>query len=368
MTASAILTGPQLHLPRERQGDDFETFAGSVLNDFLSAISGMAEQDELDASIKEELPKMTLLCTSLKDVLRIYLAGNTYAAYQRFVDSLPPILGDLQKLEYGGDPKARPLVTYRMRTHAMHPLRRQDIFHLPFELRHKATTGRYSLPGVPMLYLGGTVYICWEEMGRPLVDDIVVSAFWTPAGVNPRILNFGFRPAYVGGVVQDKHVVPAFVTSYCVCWPLMALCSIKAKRRDEPFVPEYVLPQMLLQWLIATKGTGGFDGIRYFSCHVDHHSGKPQHPMCSFVFPPKQYPATGLCPVLQAMFDWTSPLPWQEIAARPPPIDSECYRRFQFAPYPGTTEDYGSTAFGEVEARLNQLALDNDPTILPRAR
>ena len=180
-----------------------------------------------------------------------------------------------------------------------------------------------------MLYLGGSVYICWEEMGRPPFDEIQVSAFWANDGINLTLLDFGCRPSWLSRFVHDPNGMTQpmreFVTSYCLCWPLMALCSIKAKRRDKPFVPEYLLPQMLLQWLTVTNE---FDGIRYFSCHVDRETDGPRH-MCNFVFPPKKYPTSGFCPDLQAMFGMTDPLPWRMLAAaRPPGIDARCYPNF----------------------------------------
>lgn len=369
MTALAILTSPQLAIPKDRQVDDYEAFAGGVLDEFLNTIRGMAGQDRLADSIKAELPKMTALSTSLKDVLHIYFAGNTYEAYQRFVGLLPPILADLRKLMSAPGGVADLHVMYRIRKSSLQQLRPQDIFHLPFELRHEATMKRYSVPGIPMLYLGGSLYICWEEMGRPSFDEIQISAFWTRDGVTPKLLDFGYRPSWLSQFVHNPsgmaRPMQEFVTSYCVVWPLMAMCSIKAMRAGKPFVPEYVFPQMVLQWLTVTHE---FDGIRYWSCHMDRDTDAPSH-MCNFVFPPKQCPASGLSPDLEAMFDWTAPLPWQMLdAVRPPSIDPKCYPSFSFALYPGAVSDYRRTAFGEVQARLNQAVVHKHPSILRRAQ
>ena len=298
---------------------------------------------------------MTKLCEDLEGVLGVYLGGRTYEAYQWFEASLKPILVDLERLMVPPGWVGRRLVVYRIRRTTRQRLRRQDIFHLPFELRHKATMKRYSVPGVPMLYLGGCVYICWKEMGSPRFDEIQVSAFGTRKDASPRILNFGFRPGYIGRLVKDannmrQQGMREFVTSYCVCWPLMALCSIKAKRRDKPFVPEYVLPQMVLQWLTARKELAG---IRYFSCNWDHDTGEPYH-MCNCVFPPKEFPVAGLCRDLQTLFDWTSPLPWRElVAATPSPIDmTECPDVDIKLPHRIIT-NYRSTVCGRVEACLH---------------
>ena len=226
---------------------------------------------------------------------------------------------------------------------------------------------RYSVPGVPMLYLGGSVYICWEEMGRPPFDQIQLSAFWTKDGIQPKLLDFGHRPCWLLRFVQDPSRMQAdlleFVVSYLVCWPLLAVSSIKARYRDDPFVPEYILPQMILQWISAT---GDFDGIRYFSCHVDMDLDGPRH-TCNFVFPPKSYPAAGQCSELLKMFDWTAPLPWQLLdAAQPSIIHGQCFANFQFVLYPGADDNYADTKFGQIQSQLNELAVLKHEAILKR--
>ena len=51
------------------------------------------------------------------------------------------------------------------------------MFHIPFNKRGKVETQRYSAPGYPCLYLGSSVNACWEELGQPRFDDMMVSRF-----------------------------------------------------------------------------------------------------------------------------------------------------------------------------------------------
>lgn len=39
-----------------------------------------------------------------------------------------------------------------------------EMFHIPLNKRRMVTTQRYSTPGYPCLYLGKSIYTCWEEM------------------------------------------------------------------------------------------------------------------------------------------------------------------------------------------------------------
>jgi hypothetical protein len=66
---------------------------------------------------------------------------------------------------------------YRARFSRGGRMKRQDLFHNPFENRHAVATSRYSIPGLPALYLGDSVYVCWEEFNQPPLRDLYFSQF-----------------------------------------------------------------------------------------------------------------------------------------------------------------------------------------------
>lgn len=43
----------------------------------------------------------------------------------------------------------------------------EEMFHIPFQYNHIVANERFSMSGFPSLYLGSSVYVCWEEMRRP---------------------------------------------------------------------------------------------------------------------------------------------------------------------------------------------------------
>ena len=45
--------------------------------------------------------------------------------------------------------------------------KREEMLHIPFSKRSLVKSGRFSIPGLPCLYLGTTSYVCWLELGRP---------------------------------------------------------------------------------------------------------------------------------------------------------------------------------------------------------
>ena len=51
------------------------------------------------------------------------------------------------------------------------------MFHIPFEKNYLIKNERFSISGFPSFYLGKSVYVCWEEMGRPDFDQANVAVF-----------------------------------------------------------------------------------------------------------------------------------------------------------------------------------------------
>ena len=54
-----------------------------------------------------------------------------------------------------------------------------------------------------------------------------------------------------------------YLLKYICTYPLRAACSVIVEHPGSSFIEEYVIPQLLLQWVINDDD---FDGIRYESC------------------------------------------------------------------------------------------------------
>ena len=62
---------------------------------------------------------------------------------------------------------------------------------------------------------------------------------------------------------NDIEQVRNYLLKYIYTYPLRAACSLVVKHPDGKFIEEYIIPQLLLQWVINDED---FDGIRYESC------------------------------------------------------------------------------------------------------
>lgn len=50
-----------------------------------------------------------------------------------------------------------------------------SMYHIPFNMRSSVGSQRFSIPGLPCLYLGKSVYTCWMELKQPADSEFYVS-------------------------------------------------------------------------------------------------------------------------------------------------------------------------------------------------
>lgn len=112
----------------------------------------------------------------LNETIRLQYLGLHSRAYNKFRELLigkSQIIGVLQPELINMGPSF-----YRMRAFTDRiGISYRDMFHIPLDKRGIVKTQRYSILGYPCLYLGCSVYACWEEMRRPPLDTCMVSRF-----------------------------------------------------------------------------------------------------------------------------------------------------------------------------------------------
>jgi hypothetical protein len=202
-----------------------------------------------------------------------------------------------------------------------------------------------------MLYLGGSVYVCWEELARPPFHEIQVAAFALKPGMQVKILDFGHHAHWLTGDVA----LPAkadYLAANIACWPIIAACSVNTPHRGSEFIPEYIIPQMILQWIRTRRD---LSGIRYFSTQPDLGFDLPG-PVCNYVFPPRTTPTQGFCQELRNMFIMTDPVAWQILEAVNVEIVSHTQNyTTDWSPYPGAERMYGLSRFGDIERKMDRV-------------
>lgn len=116
----------------------------------------------------------------------------------------------------------------------------KDLFHVPFNKRGSVTTKRYSLPGYPCLYLGKSIYVCWEEMRRPALSDFATSAIKAQ-------MDFFLLDLRLQKEMYSEENCRIFLRML----PIILACSLKVANEYDNFKPEYILPQLLLHIIVV---------------------------------------------------------------------------------------------------------------------
>jgi hypothetical protein len=182
--------------------------------------------------------------------------------------------------------------------------------------------------------------------------------FRPQAGARLTYLDFGYRPALIGAMIDANQAVcqvrsdmADFAVAQAICWPLLAACSIRRRHGDSPFIAEYVVPQLVLQWITHSNV---HDGIRYFSVNLDAYIDSPAM-ACNYVFPAKQFAAQGHCATLRAKFEMSPPLSWQIVERMGQPDGIPAGMPFHgpsvIPLVAGVPIRYIHTPFGQIEAK-----------------
>lgn len=188
-------------------------------------------------------------------------------------------------------------IFYRMRVcNLRKEIKRNELFHIPFEKIRQIKTQRYSSPGYPCLYLGKSLYGCWEEMLRPDTESTLFSVFKTTQPfkvVDMRIPTF-----------QEFLANAEF---YLKFFPVIIASTIPVINGDDIFKPEYLLPQMILEWVIEKRKEINAIGVYYTSAFKNSEFYKLDHEWDNLVLPVQKTSEKGICKELAMLFTMTKP-------------------------------------------------------------
>lgn len=161
-------------------------------------------------------------------------------------------------------------------------LQSKDMFHIPFNLRGRISTQRFSMPGVPCLYLATTTYGAWIELGRPDCEMFFASAFKIPNDL--KILNLCISQMFINGSASlaDENEIKELET-YIEIYPLILATSFRILELDRKFKSEYIISQLVMQ---AARELG-IDGVAYLSKKTEDYYAYPQAVNLAILVPDK---------------------------------------------------------------------------------
>ena len=287
------------------------------------------------------------ICDVIIDIITDYLAGFPAQAYEKFQRLMKEKYYDSLNT-YDKIFEARnnlKLDLYRIVSVEDNvPYERKRIFHTPYNMRSKIGTNRYSIAGYPSLYLATSLELCKEELHvNPYEKYSLAGRFEIDynSNVQIKVIEFGVKPQdivayyysremYGDEVLNENSIVDfkdslrfellkgsniftnqPFFEQYIIWYPLIATCSYIRCNKKDPFAVEYIIPQMLLQWIrmknrdMKNENYNELIGIRYFSCASMLASEKG----FNYVFPTAGREGNNYyCSLLKKCFKLTNPV------------------------------------------------------------
>lgn len=367
MDLLTLLREPYFHLPLRWEG--YESIVDCLNDNLGKYIAGLknlhSSSDESLAIIVEKalesISRIDEFRLAIPDIVDHAFRGLPSEAFNRFSEQIEEFEDEFRfqasylKMNWSLD------FYFRVRRTLDPKLTTEEIFHVPFEKRHLTSTQRFSIPGLPCLYMADSLYICWEEMGRPPFHELHAAAFWEHND-KPNVLDLYFRPHLLAELIDKNSInieepsVQRWISNLLVLYPIIASCSIAVRYNESPYRCEYLLPQLLLQWI---RKSAEFDGIRYASTRI---KGSSWRGTSNYVFPAVHSFDRGFCSRLQELFGSTEPIGWQLLAATScsPATPEESALRLKgsyfYEFHEGRPEWYADTQFGRIENMLRMRA------------
>lgn len=230
-------------------------------------------QDKMTDSDYQALDKIN---ESIISAIKSYLKGKSGEAYNKIKEILSCSSLSCDEMVYKLNNKN---ALIRMRKSAIPFYKREDLFHIPFSERHRVSKQRYSIDGLPCLYLAGCAYTAWLELGRPSFNELWASAFRATKDIPV------FDLCYRLDEIIDKEVQLSNVTkTKLLFYPFVLATSYRTKYPFSPFHEEYIISNILLQWVMENKK---FTGIRYLSTKIEKCDKEKLWMTANIVLPPK---------------------------------------------------------------------------------
>lgn len=358
-----------LDLPKKCDIDHFPTFVSAVLSEYFLWLS--TEGRNLPVDSYSLLPHVKQLSKSISDSINVYYSGSIIDAYNilevGLKDAKDFLISEITPL-YDKNQSF-----YRIRFGNSIAYSPENMFHIPFELRENAHQGRYSIAGIPCLYLADSVYTCWLELNKPPIEKCQISRFELVKS-DFKFIDFSWYPKRFFTIISsnlayakkqgDIQYFKQRLRSYLVTWPLLFACSVIAKEENTPFKPQYIISQLLMQWV---KKYEGVDGIKYFSSKMPLSEAEINSTFNNLALPVKTNKAKGLCDELSKEFKATEAINLENILKREPRFKTKFDPRAAFQSITSTgvaiskigkgeeREAYITTIFGKLEIELSKM-------------
>ena len=242
----------------EKDGDYYEDLKAKYRK--LIQVSKDAGADDISLKIIKKYSE------KVKEAVRLYYNGNISKSHNIIRNLVKDCADNELAVSTLVNSNAFPgikgteIQLFRARvSDSVHTYKVSEMLHLPFYMRGRTGNYRFSIPGIPSLYLGNSSYACWLELGRPAEHKFNVA---------PVILDGSQKIFNLAVMSRNWFSLNELEEEDVHCWLklfiLMMATSYTVREENRTFKSEYIVSQSIM---LACKELG-YDGVAYFSKRV----------------------------------------------------------------------------------------------------
>lgn len=268
--SSRYILNPDLSLP-QRNANDYPRRLHKLVKTYCDNInSGCKKLSGIDARKYDKIRQSAeLQLDEILRVLNVYHIGQPAKAFKIFsnmIDKVEKNAGGFPTLY--DNPTLAETNTNLFRMRVIDDSRQyspRELFHVPSHLRSLISSCRYSIAGYPSLYLTDSLSLAKREIdsGSHAIAARFSLVYKTDYN---RILDFGIRPDDFNFSDDSEDLTKLsddYIDKYLHWYPLIAACSfVRANSHQKKFHDEYVIPQLLMQWLREQGVPPAHSGVR----------------------------------------------------------------------------------------------------------
>lgn len=332
-------------LSLERENKSYRTFLSDLLGGYEEAVHDLeVDSESLGISFDTLCEQIHRLCLSILECIDMYSHAQVDGSIQLMKDILNDESFRIYQVEEGSNWYRSRLVCGKERVY-----KANQMFHVPFEMVRKIGNARYSISGYPCLYLSNTVWGCWEELGEPALEDFCTSLLKPKRKIELLDLRL---PS-----ISEK----ADLAKILYTLPLVIACSIEVQYTEDPFKPEYVIPQIVMLALVENPR---FMGCIFTSSKTTPNFEWPDDLLWNIAMPVLFVSDKGLCSKLSIFFEATDAVNYKyeiikcNVASNRYSSEKDIDEIYG-VPHIGETvyENYQGSIFGQLENVLSSEEL-----------
>jgi len=319
-------------IPQTYLDGDFKTFLEGKFEVYLQKLNEATIDNDPNKKLfkREQIEIANLLAFKIIETLDFYYKGQIKEAHDTFFNQLNKVIVNDKNisellLEVQGLTREKKNF-YRITIVGKNEqCDKNRIFHIPFSKRHLVVNQRFSINGFPCLYLGDTIKICLDELGICFNNDSIENTFCSQFSSTKELkflkLN-RIKDIYKLPFPKDEKMLESHfgtIANFILTYPLVLACLVKVKQSKGKFKPEYIIPQMLLQYV--KNDSRQLDGICYPSTKMNYEVFQ-ELTTYNFVMPPRVF-KNDYCEYLRSHFLISNPQPLKNIIK---PIQNTNYK------------------------------------------